>query len=158
MTKDERIYTRRWLNRYRFLKQELAARTKNYEEYKRDIYDPLCSPAMDGMPHGSSVSDQTAATVERIQRTNREILDLMEQKIKNLQAEIKEIEDTINQLDADERCVLYHRFILGIYWADLPAYIYYDDRQCRRIEARALSRVWESMKSCPTMTNLHVLK
>lgn len=146
MTRDERIYTRKWLNRYRFLRQEQAARVKNLEEYKRDIYNPLCSPAIDGMPHGSMISDQTAATVERIQREHGEILSMMERKIKELEAAVREIEDVINQLDADERCVLYHRFVLGIYWADLPAYIHYDDRQCRRIEARGLSKVWCAVK------------
>ena len=151
MTRDELIKTRKWLKRYRHMKQELAARTKNYDEFVQEIYNPLCSPKLDGMPRGSTATDQTAATVEQIHRGYGEILKLLERKMEALRDAIKEIEDTIGQLDADERCVLYHRYILGIYWANLPAYINYDERQCRRIEKRALKKVWEKhVQQCPT--------
>lgn len=147
MTRDELIKTRKWLKRYHHMKQELAARTKNYDEFVQEIYNPLCSPKLDGMPRGSTATDQTAATVEQIHREYGEILKLLERKMEALRDAIKEIEDTIGQLDADERCVLYHRYILGIYWANLPAYVHYEQAQCARIENRALRNVWKMIRN-----------
>ena len=152
MTKSERIATRKWLKRYRWIQKELAAEIRNYEEFTRDIYNPLCSPNVDGIPRGSSLSDQTAATVERIQKEYGEVLHDKKRKIKELENGIKEIETVINRLDADERCVLYYRYVIGLSWNKMPEYIHYEERQCRRIENKALSKIW------PTMSNLHVIE
>ena len=142
MTSQQKSDTRKWLNRYRFLKKEIQAREKDLEGFIREIYNPLQSISLDGMPKGKGfTADQTHTTYARIEKTYGTMITEMQTRIEDLRIALNEIETAINSLDEYERCVCYHRFMLGIYWADLPAYIGYEQAQCARIECTALAKV-----------------
>ena len=133
---------RRWLNRYRFLEKEIQAREKHIQEFIVDMYNPLMANPISDMPKGKGlVSDLTYSTVERIEQQYSRMLVEMQNSVDVLVTAKHAIEDAINSLDEYERCVLYHRFMLGIHWESLPAYINYERAQCQNIEIRALDKL-----------------
>lgn len=146
MFNKKRAETRKWLNSYRWLKKEVQAREKHLEDFIRDMYNPLKATCIDDMPKGSGdTSDQTADMVIRINATMQityvSMMNEMQYRIDNLKIAINEIEKVIESLPADERCILYHRFIVGIHWKNISEYLSYEQAQCTRIECRALDKL-----------------
>ena len=139
---EQRKKVRKWLNRYRFIVKEIAAREKHLQEFIQDIYNPLMSTQYSDMPKGKgTASDQTYNTVAKIEKQYADMMIDMQNAIDDLVMAKGEIDKAINSLDEYERCVCYHRFVLGIYWADLPAYISYEVSQCYRLELQALDKL-----------------
>ncbi len=145
MTKKQRSETRRWLNRYRYIVKEIEARKKELEWFTNDLYHPLHAVLLDGMPRGTTASDPTFAAVVTAGKMRKKYDALMAgmlERIEELESTRRQILGAIEELDETERCVCYHRFVLGIYWADLPAYLNYEQRQCQNIENRALEKIF----------------
>jgi RNA polymerase sigma factor (sigma-70 family) len=104
------------LKRYPYITddiQKAQAELNRYIGLQQDARNPLKGQAMDGMPHGSGVSDQTYNAVERL-------IDLYQAEINKYVAEINELINTKKWLDkAFESLTVDERRIV---------YLYYDKR------------------------------
>ena len=145
MKKEDIQRTRKFLNSYRFLKKEIEGRQIEMKDFLDSLYNPLKSPNMTGMPHGCGTSDSTYSQVLYLEKNYKNYQRMVEEKeycIAMLENQIKQIEKILDQLDPDERCVCYYRFVIGVYWKDLPRYINYEQAPCARIERRALKKAF----------------
>ena len=130
---------RKILNQYRFIKKELQARKAEYEVYLTEIYNPIQSVLLDGLPKGKGgISDPTG---NRVARINQRELDYKKREIEKLEAAILRIETAINALDYQERCVLYYKYIVGVSWIDMPEYTYYQKTQNRKYETSGIEEI-----------------
>lgn len=143
-TEYQKKAMRRYLRGYRYIEKELKARTEAMNDFLADIYNPLQGVALDGLPQGrGTVNDQTAAAVERIERSYKRILEEMERDVKRLQQRRDEINAAIAELPDSERCVMYFLYVKGVRWYDLPAYTRYEKTNNQRAETRALNYLIE---------------
>ena len=118
---------RKWLGRYQFILKEINARREHLEDFKNDIYNPLKAHII-SLPNKSGISDTTLSRVINIRRIFGKMIDEMSLEIKRLHKAKEEIEAAISRLEGAERCIIYHRYILGIMWADMPEYVGYEAR------------------------------
>ena len=141
MKKDNWSHMRRWLSRYHFIIKEIGARREHLQDFIEELYNPLQATVQDGMPKGGGISDPTLKRVLDIKRLYETMMAEMQANIDSLYLTKNEIEQAVAQLDAAERCVIYHRYILGIAWADMPEYIGYERAQCYRLETSGLKKL-----------------
>ncbi len=140
MKSEKYTQMRKWLGRYQFILKEINARREHLEDFKNDIYNPLKAHII-SLPNKSGISDTTLSRVINIRRIFGKMIDEMSLEIKRLHKAKEEIEAAISRLEGAERCIIYHRYILGIMWADMPEYVGYEAAQCHRIEARAIKKL-----------------
>lgn len=126
---------RRWLRQYKLFENELKSRLDYAEDFKKVLVHPLT---------------EEENTLKRIYTA---IITRMENQCRFLKHRLEEIEEVINTLPAEERTVIYHRYIIGVSWLDMPEYIMYEQRTCQTFEMRALNKIvkmdidWEGKKS-----------
>ena len=65
----------------------------------------------------------------------------MQTEIVKLRKKLRTIEKVLNNLTGPERSVLYHRYIVGIDWIDMPEHLLYEQRSCQLYEVRALKKI-----------------
>lgn len=63
-------------------------------------------------------------------------------------------ETLVEDLDADERRVIYFRYFQNIPWIDLEEHVFYAQRTCQNIECRALEKIAKKISSDKTMLEL----
>lgn len=158
MTKEEKLETRRFLSSYRVMKSEIQARERELALFIREMYNPLKATVLDGMPRGGKRGDQTAQAAMGIQKSYEKMMREMQTHIEELTQLKRRIEEAIEQLDEYERCVCYWRYIMGVYWADLPEHVGYEVAQCQRIEARALEKIFRFLQKKPTENKVENFK
>lgn len=122
----EIVRIRKKLECYTLLKKERAARIKDYNDYIEEAYNTLKASIIDGSPKSEgSISDQTGNKAVEI----TEILQNKKTEIECLEKEIYLIEAAINNLEYEERHILFLRYIRGIPWTNLPEYTGYQNTQ-----------------------------
>lgn len=125
---------RRWLKQYKLVEKELKSRLEYAEEFKKILVNPLAK-------------DEVA-----LNKIYRSIVDYMEKQSIFLKNRLREIEEVIDLLPAEEKSVIYHRYIVGVSWLDMPEYIMYEQRTCQLYEMSALKKIakmnidWEGKK------------
>jgi hypothetical protein len=109
MTLDE-------LNNYHNLVQQIATKERQIEALRRNLGPK--SPSVDGMPHGTGISDRTA-------NLSIEIADLeerLEYQRQQARAEKPKITAFIGSIDDDiTRLVFRFRVLYGYTWTDIAA-------------------------------------
>ena len=65
----------------------------------------------------------------------------MEKQSIFLKNRLREIEEVIDLLPAEEKSVVYYRYIVGVSWLDMPEYIMYEQRTCQLYEMSALKKI-----------------
>ncbi len=117
------IQARKWIKEYRVIEKEVKSRISYINDYKKILeYDKLeCSSALKKV--------YTPLIIE------------MESSISKLKRRLKDIDKAISKLDDLERSVIYHRYILGIPWINMPEYVLYEQRSCQLAEVRALKKI-----------------
>ena len=82
----------------------------------------------------------------------KSIIGYMEKQGTFLKKRLREIERVIDSLPVEEKTVIYHRYIAGVSWIDMPEYMMYELRTCQAIEMKALNKIakmnidWEGKK------------
>ena len=142
MTKEERNKLRKWLSQYKIFKKEVEERKKYLENFREEMYNSLSSVWLDRVGHTTTIQNQTAIKVEKIEKEYGEMLRSMERCICDLKKTMLQIEKCIDSLEGNEWVVLYHRFILCEEWENVADSIDYGLRQCKRIEIKALEKLW----------------
>lgn len=101
------------LNRYITLQHEL----KQWTDYPDDVYNQLGAQCLDGMPHGTGVSDQTGNSAVKIANIYITLKDKYQAEIDNYAARVNELMDLKKWLDKafkslteDEQRILYLRY------------------------------------------------
>ena len=95
---------------------------------------------VDGQPCSSGPGNPTAKIVEKLDRYDRKIARI-EAEIATYDARMQYIEDVVSQLSPDERQIAWLRYMRPkpLRWDEIAREIHYNERQCRRINQRALS-------------------
>lgn len=125
---------RRWLKQYKLVEKELKSRMDYAEEFKKILMHPL------------------AEDEEALNKIYRSIIGYMEKQSQFLKNRLKEIENVIEKLPAEEKAVVYHRYIVGVSWLDMPEYVMYEQRTCQAFEMKALNKIakmdinWEGVQ------------
>lgn len=70
-----------------------------------------------------------------------ELTEIYDEKIANLKARLKRIEDAIEELEPTERRLMRARYIEGLEWHQVAVRISYSWQQTHRIHARALIKL-----------------
>ena len=126
---------RRWLKQYKLTEKELKSRLDYAEEFKKILMHPLS---------GEEIA---------LNKIYRSIVSYMEKQSRFLKNRLREIERVIETLPAEEKAVIYYRYIVGVSWLDMPEYMMYEQRTCQTFEMKALNRIakmnidWEGKKS-----------
>lgn len=123
MTEKNYKEVRKWFREYRIMKNELESRVNYLNVFKMTLIKPL---------------PETEETLQRVYNT---ITKDMETEIKKLRKRLRTIEKVLNNLTGPERSVLYHRYIVGIEWINMPEYVLYEQRSCQLYEVKALKKI-----------------
>jgi DNA-directed RNA polymerase specialized sigma24 family protein len=90
--------------------QKAQAKLNHYIALQQEARNPLRGQNMDGMPHGSGVSDQTYNQIERIMDLYQAEIDKLATKINELLDRKKWLDKAYTTLTEDERRILYLRY------------------------------------------------
>ena len=123
MTEKNYKDVRNWLREYRIMKKELETRVNYLAVFRKTLIKPL---------------PETEETLHRIYNA---ITKDMQTEIVKLRKKLRTIEKVLNNLTGPERSVLYHRYIVGIEWINMPEYLLYEQRSCQIYEVRALKKI-----------------
>lgn len=130
MTKDE---VKKQLHSYIDLKEEYP----QIEQELENINLLRSAGNMDGLPHGSGVSDPTSTAALQLKALEEQYFN---QLAKIAEAK-KTIEAMIDELDPVERKVLRYRYIKGLKWEAVCVATHYSWRAVHNIHARALDKL-----------------
>lgn len=126
---------RKWLKQYKLAEKELKSRLDYAEEFKKILMHPLAEEEV------------------ALNKIYKSIVGYMEKQSTFLKNRLKEIERVIQTLPAEEKSVVYYRYIVGVSWIDMPEYMMYEQRTCQAFEMKALNRIakmnidWEGKKN-----------
>lgn len=137
-----------YLMQYRLLKEQLASIEDEIEELRSEAES--ISINLDGMPHGTDISDRTGNLAVRIS-------DMTFKAINNRDAILSKRSDIMDVLrkmnDLTQYQVLYKRYIEGKRWEQIAVETGYTYRSVTRIHGRGLASVQNILdESCPIMS------
>ena len=122
--------------RMRDLKDEMAQVRSDIERFRT-----LSAVRLDGMPKGYDVGDPTGEAAAYI-------VDVYEKRLKELKDRVrKELENKavaeklLSVLDETERKVIVCRYIKGIRWDHMGAYVFLSRRSCFYYKKRAMEKM-----------------
>lgn len=90
--------------------QKLQAELNRYIELQQEARNPLKAQTIDGMPHGTGISDKTYEAVEKIIDLYQTEIDKLAVKINALIDRKTRLEKAFAELTEDERRILYLRY------------------------------------------------
>lgn len=144
MNREEII---KWLQSYKRLKAEHDGIVAQINELAKDRAQ-LRSPRLDGMPHGGSTSDPTAAAAERfIELTAR-----YEASASDLCQRMREIENAISIVpDSLQREMLRAHYLRGQSWDNVAHEKVYSVSQCKQLAGKGINCICESLHTSVRM-------
>lgn len=123
MKRAEYAAIRRKLKSYTHIKRELELRTAHISDFRKILINPL---------------PETEKTLKKIYYN---IIVSMEKEADKLRKRLNLIDSILDELDGNERSIIYYRYIEGIDWLRMPEYMMYEQRNCQIIENKALEKI-----------------
>lgn len=114
---------RRFFKNYRFIKKELEARTEYINDFKKILINPL------------------PKSEEALNKIYTNIVKDMQKEARRLRYILNTLDFAMKKLSGAERNVLYHRYVIGTEWINLPEHIMYEQRTCQHLEVSALKKL-----------------
>ncbi|OLR55290.1 hypothetical protein BHK98_03940 [Hornefia porci] len=134
-----------FLGGYLNITEHIEQMTEELEALQRETGS--ISMALDGMPHGTKLSDRTGQLAVRIAEMTLEIMD---ERTKAWEKR-EEIRNVILLVDDHNLChVLRRRYIDGKMWEEIAVEMNYTYRWVISMHGRALEEVEEILKRVPT--------
>ena len=135
----------KWLDSYVHIKKERDGILALIRELEDDrAASQLRSPNLDGMPHGTSLSDKTARLAAQLADAEEEIIELRSEAW-SIRMEIVR---TLNRIQSPEyNMLLYLRYIEGKTWEQIAVEMHYSIQHIYRMHDTALSAVEEILDS-----------
>lgn len=138
MNREEII---KWLQSYKKLKAERDGIVAQINELTADRAQ-LRSPRLDGMPHGGSTSDPTAAAAERfIELTAR-----YEASASDLCQRMCEVENAVSIVpDSLQREMLRAHYLRGQSWDNIAKEKMYSVSQCKQLAGKGITHICKTL-------------
>lgn len=113
---------------------------KKLKDERDAIYAEGTPP--DGQPRSSDAGNPTAKIVEKLDQYDRKIART-EAEIATYDARMQCIEDVVSRLAPDEQQIARLRYMRmkPLRWDEIARELHYNERQCRRINQRALKKI-----------------
>ena len=139
MTKNQ---VERILQFYRTIPDEIKLYAEERAEFN-DYYNPLQSPVVDGMPHDTNASDQTANAALRSGEYEyaAKRVEEIEKYITTLERIATEVFGSLKALPYYEKMTVYRFYLDGWSWAKVSFALRYSEVQCRRIRNNAIVKL-----------------
>lgn len=137
---------------YNHLEADIKISKNWLEEFELnllDINNPLKGVNYDGMPHGTGVSDPTAAAANKrlkswyTKDTSQKLYKDTQKHIKDLRKLQAEIIKEVFGLTPMYKIIIYGKYIKGDTWEQIGEQISYSVRQCKNLRVAALKLLGE---------------
>ena len=123
------------------IKKEIA----NIEAEKQSL-PTISSPQLDGMPHGTGISNPTVNYVikkEALEEKLKELEKMLEDKLSQREAEAKRLTNIIEQIeDPKIKTMADMRFLQNKTWEEIGQVTNYDRTSCSKILRKYLKICW----------------
>ena len=127
---------RNYAMRLRELKDEMAQVKSDIERFRS-----LSAVRLDGMPKGYDTGDPTGEAAAYIVDVYEKRLGELKEKVRAEMENKKMAERLLSVLDETERKVVIARYIKGIMWDHMGAYVYLSRRSCFNYRKRAMEKM-----------------
>lgn len=112
----------------------------------------ISAQQLDGMPHGSGVSDPTARQAYYMAINGAgDYMREIEAQISKLQTLRKEIFNEFKRLPYYQKMVIYYYYLDGKRWAWISSNLNYSERQCKYIRDKAIDSLCEVFEINPNI-------
>lgn len=130
---------------YKYIDTDIKVASEWLEQYE-ERYDTRGAMNYDGMPHGSTTSDQTALLAIKLSETGtRESIEVLEKRIRELKKLRTEIVKEISTLNAIHKTIIFGFYVKGEKWEQIAEHINYSVRQSKNIRCIALEVLGSKM-------------
>lgn len=130
---------------YKYIDVDIKVANEWLKRYE-DGYNPLGAMAYDGMPHGSSISDQTALLAIKIAESDtKDSIEAIEKRIVELKKLRTEILKEVSTLHPIHKIIICGFYIESQKWECIAEQIDYSVRQSKNIRCIALEALGAKM-------------